>query len=166
MDNSKYEAFTTCYSTLMGIRHGIDEITTKVFEKGLISREVKDKCHKSVTDDDIRALLDAIQERIKTQPKDFDIFVSILKSTSGLDHIGDRLVKTVHKLQDSKKGELVVSSSVLPNRTNSTTYTLPSDTHTDFHNLPENGVQASADTSMTIESETMLVHKMVACTNT
>lgn len=75
---------------------GMNELTTKAFEKHLITPELERMVFSTNgTSSDVKAnaLLSAIHVRIKTDPSAFDDFVEILRSMPAYQYLADNLTK-------------------------------------------------------------------------
>ena len=76
-------------------RLGMLELTTKAYSKGLITAEVKDTVFSAANgmSSGMKAdtLLSAIQERIRTDPNAFDVFVELLREEPAYQHLADML---------------------------------------------------------------------------
>ena len=91
-----YTAIQKHFNELWGTlsEHGMFEVTTKAYSKGLITREVKKTVFsENGTSEGRKAdlLLSAIQVRIKTDPHAFDTFVDILRSEPAYQHLVNKL---------------------------------------------------------------------------
>ena len=81
------------------IRHGIDQISEKVFAKNLINET--NKCLNADIGDQERTkyLKSALLDRTKSRPDTFGTFVEVLKDTHGLDFIADLLEKNLNDVK-------------------------------------------------------------------
>lgn len=97
-------AFQRGYTTLLKICHGIDVISDKTFAENLISESLRKRCqNKDIAEEErTRLLLNALQDRVKVRPEALTHFARILKETSGLDYIGEELLKKLREVSDEQ----------------------------------------------------------------
>lgn len=141
--NLEYTAFQRSMAELDNIRHGIDQISEKVFAENLISEGNKCLNTNFGELERTKSLKNALLGRTKSRPDTFDIFVRLLKETTGMDFIGDLLEENL----ETVKAELAVPKATMRNATGYTNV-LPDPSFT------ENGIQISRagdfDSSSTI----------------
>lgn len=111
--NLEYTAFQRSMAELDNIRHGIDQISEKIFAENLISEG--NKCLNTNLGEleRTRSLKNALLGRTKSRPETFGTFVRLLKETLGMDYIGDLLEENL----ETVKAELAVPKATTRNAT-------------------------------------------------
>lgn len=105
--NMEYEIFLSVYGDLQtGICHDLDQLVPKAYENRLIGSDTKEEAQLATRTPPQRAgtLLSAIDNRIRTNPPAFHIFVRVLRSVSSLRYLADRLQQ---KLIEQPHGQTV-----------------------------------------------------------
>ena len=86
-----YAAIRKDYDKLLGAltNMGMLEVTASAYSRGLITGEIRDIIFSGK---EANVLLSAIQEKIKTDPSAFDIFIEILRSERAYERLANMLM--------------------------------------------------------------------------